>query len=162
VVTVNWHIPDEQRMFDPPCSRAGVMQHFVQCYTRSVLITQNYHAYGVAHEDDVDATLIEQTRRRVIVRRERGNFLAAPLHLAKIFHIRLVGRSAADVRTQAGGKSGAAAPHSKTQAPDVPTKFRPRFGLRRCSAALDLSTLPVFRKTNQVARFIEVQEQVAD
>jgi hypothetical protein len=62
------------------------MQHFVQCYIRSVLITQNYHPYGVAHEDDVDATLIEQTRGGIIVRRERGNFFAAPLHFAKIFH----------------------------------------------------------------------------
>ena len=62
------------------------MQHFVQCYIRSVLITQNYHAYGVAHEDDVDATLIEQTRGGIIVRRERSNLLTALLHLAKIFH----------------------------------------------------------------------------
>jgi hypothetical protein len=50
------------------------------------LITQNHHAYGVAHEDDVDATLIEQTRSGIIVRRERGDPLATLLHLAKIFH----------------------------------------------------------------------------
>src|SRR4030095_9848052 len=56
------------------------------CYIRSVLITENYHAYGVAHEDNVDATLIEQTRGRVIVRRKRSNLLAAPLHFAKVLH----------------------------------------------------------------------------
>ena len=86
IVSVNRHIRDEQRLFDPPRRRASVMQHLVQCYIRSVLITQNYHAYGVAHEDDVDATLIEQTRGGIIVRRERGNLLTALLHLAKIFH----------------------------------------------------------------------------
>src|SRR6516162_949909 len=64
----------------------GVMQHFVQCYIRSVLIPQNYHAYRVAHEDHVDATLIEQTRRGIIVRRECSNLLTALLHLSKIFH----------------------------------------------------------------------------
>src|SRR6478735_4440111 len=62
------------------------MQHFVQCYIRGVLITKNYHAYGVAHEDDVDPALIEQTGGGIIVRRERGNLLTAPLHLPKIFH----------------------------------------------------------------------------
>src|SRR4030095_72702 len=62
------------------------MQHLVQCYIRSVLIPENYHAYRVAHKDDVDATLIEQTRGGIIVRRERGNLLTAMLHLAKIFH----------------------------------------------------------------------------
>ena len=86
VVSVNRHIRDEQRLFDPSRRRARVMQHFVQCYIRSVLITQNYHAYGVAHEDDVDATLIEQTRGGIIVRRERSDLLTALLHLAKIFH----------------------------------------------------------------------------
>src|SRR4029077_15004604 len=86
VVSANRHIRDEQRLFAPARRRVRVMQHFVHCYIRSILITQNYHAYGVAHEDDVDATLIEQTRGGIIVRRERSNFLAAPLHLAKIFH----------------------------------------------------------------------------
>jgi hypothetical protein len=62
------------------------MQHFVQCYVRSVRITQNYHAYGVAHENDVDPTLIEQTRGGIIVRRKRSDLLTALLHLAKIFH----------------------------------------------------------------------------
>src|SRR4029077_1143105 len=86
VISVNRHIRDEQRLFDPPRRRARVMQHFVQCYLRSVLITQNYHSDGVAHEDDVDATLIEQTRGGIIVRRERRDLLTALLHLAKIFH----------------------------------------------------------------------------
>src|SRR5215208_6220459 len=63
-----------------------MMQHFVQCYIRRVRIAQNYHAYGVAYEDDVDATLIEQTRGRIIVRRECCDLLTALLHLAKIFH----------------------------------------------------------------------------
>ena len=83
---MNRHIRDEQCLFDPSRGRAGVVQHLVQCYIRSVRITQNHHAHGVAHEDDVDATLIEQTRSGIIVCRERGNLLAAPLHLAKIFH----------------------------------------------------------------------------
>src|SRR5215831_19506378 len=62
------------------------MQHLVQRYIRSVLITENYHAYGVAHKDNVDATLIEQTCGRIIVRRQRGNLLTALLHLTKILH----------------------------------------------------------------------------
>src|SRR5262245_43577786 len=86
VVSVDRHVRDEQSLFDPPRGRARVMQHFVQCYIRGVPITQNYHAYGVAHKDDVDATLIEQTRSRIIVRRERGNLVTALLHLAKISH----------------------------------------------------------------------------
>src|SRR5262249_41251569 len=62
------------------------MQHFVQRYIRSVLIPENYHAYRVAHKDDVDATLIEQTRGGIIVRRKRGNLLTTMLHLPKILH----------------------------------------------------------------------------
>ena len=85
------------------------MQHFVQCYVRSVLITQNYHAYGVAHEDDVDATLIEQTRGGIIVRRERGDLLAALLPSRENLSLRLLARSAAHFRTQAVAESGAAA-----------------------------------------------------
>src|SRR4029077_15161907 len=110
VVSVNRHVCDEQRLFDPPRGGAGVMQHFVQCYICSVPITQNYHAYRIAHEDDVDATLIEQPRGGIIVRRKRGNSLAALLHLAKISHGRRLERSAADFRTQAVAKSGAALP----------------------------------------------------
>jgi hypothetical protein len=82
-----------------------VMQHFVQCYVRSVLIPENYHAYRVAHKDDVNATLIEQTRGGIIVRRERGNLLSTMLHLSKILHGILVARSAANFRTQAVAKA---------------------------------------------------------
>src|SRR6478609_5209162 len=85
-VSVNRHIRDDQRLVDASRRCARMMQHFVQCYVRSVRVTQNYHAYGVAHEDDVDATLIEQTRGGIIVRRERSDLLTALLHLAKIFH----------------------------------------------------------------------------
>src|ERR1700751_956340 len=83
VVSVNRYIRDEQRLFDPPRRCARMMQHFLQCYISSVLITQNYHADGVAYEDDVDATLIEQTCGGIIVRRKRSDLFTALLHLAK-------------------------------------------------------------------------------
>src|ERR1051326_9578798 len=63
-----------------------MMQHFIQGYLGGVRVTENYHAYRVAHEDDVDAALVEQTGRRIIVCRERGYLLPALLHLAKVFH----------------------------------------------------------------------------
>src|ERR1051325_3343919 len=62
------------------------MQHFVQRYIRRIVVTEDHHAYRVAHENDVDATLIEQARSRIIVRRQRRDLLTAFFHLLEIFH----------------------------------------------------------------------------
>ncbi len=137
VVSVNRHIRDEQRLFDPPRRRARVMQHLVQCYIRSVRITQNYHAHGVAHEDDVDATLIEQTRGGIIVRREGSDLLTAMLHLAKIFHCAC----------------------SQDQLPISERKLSRK---RRCSAGFTCLCLPALRKVNDCTRILKIREIITD
>ena len=86
VVGVNWHVRDEQRLFCPACRRARVMQHLFQRYRRRVLVPKHNHAQRVADQDDVDAGFVEQPRRGIIVCGQRGDFLAALFHLAKIFH----------------------------------------------------------------------------
>ena len=104
VVTVNRHIGDEQCLFHAASRRARVMQHLFQRHTRGVLIPKHHHSHRIAHEDDVDAAFVEQSRGGIIVSRQRSDFLTALLHLAKILHGHLLERSAADLRTQACGK----------------------------------------------------------
>jgi hypothetical protein len=88
IVSVNRHVCDKQGLFYTPSHRAGVVQHLGQRNLRCVLITEHHHANRIAHENDVDTTFVEQTRRGIIVGRKRGDFLAALFHLAKILHRR--------------------------------------------------------------------------
>ena len=63
-----------------------MMLHFRHRYMRRVRITQHDHAERIADKNQRNARLIEQLRHRKIIRRERGDFLAATFHRADRFH----------------------------------------------------------------------------
>src|ERR1700730_8573412 len=63
-----------------------MMQHLFERDVRRIFVSQHDHADGVADQNDVDPALVEQARRRIIIRGQRGDLLSAPLHFAKIFH----------------------------------------------------------------------------
>src|SRR5207249_9202684 len=48
--------------------------------------TKYNHPHRVAHENDVDAAFVEQSRRGIIVSRQRGDFLTPFFYLPKILH----------------------------------------------------------------------------
>ena len=86
VVGANRHVGDEQGALDATRHRARVMQHLFERHARGVFIPEHHHAQRIAHQDNIDPTFIEQARRRIIVSRQRGNFLATLFHFSKIFH----------------------------------------------------------------------------
>ena len=86
VVSANRHIGDKQGALHSARDRAGVMQHLLERHARGVFVPEHYHPQGIAHQNDVDPAFIEQTRGRIIVGCERGDFFAALLHFSKIFH----------------------------------------------------------------------------
>ena len=83
---MNRHIRNEQRLFHAARRCPRMMQHFFQCDTRGVLITKYNHPHRVAHENDVDAAFVEQSRSGIIVSRQRGDFLTPFFYLPKILH----------------------------------------------------------------------------
>ena len=59
VVSANREINHQKCAFHCTRHRAGVVQHFRQRDISGVFITEHHHADRIAHQDDVDPTLIE-------------------------------------------------------------------------------------------------------
>jgi len=56
-------------------ARRARVQHLVDRYLQSVLLSEYDHAERIANENDIHAGFIEQTRSRIVVRRQASNFL---------------------------------------------------------------------------------------
>ncbi len=74
------HIRDEEGTLHTASDGAGVMQHLVHGDGESVVIAKHGHANGVADENDVDASLIDQARCGVVVRCQGRNRLTGAFH----------------------------------------------------------------------------------
>jgi hypothetical protein len=55
----------------------NVVLHLLHRHVRGVRITQHHHAQRISDQDQRQPRLVQQLRHGKIVRRERGNFLAA-------------------------------------------------------------------------------------
>ena len=84
LVTFERQIAAEQRIRLRAGSGANVMLHFRHRHMGRVRIAEHDHANGIADEQQRHTRLIEQFCHRKIIRRERGDLLAATLHRANL------------------------------------------------------------------------------
>jgi hypothetical protein len=54
---------------------AGVLKHFVNRYLQRVFLAQHDHSKRIANKNDVHAGFVEQTRSRIVIRRQASDFL---------------------------------------------------------------------------------------
>ncbi len=64
------HVPDDHGPLHGPRHGPGVVDHLVHGHGHGVLVAQDDHAQGIADQDEIDAGLVQDLRRRVIVGRQ--------------------------------------------------------------------------------------------
>jgi hypothetical protein len=74
VVAAVGHVRHEQRAPRAAPHGARVMQHFFHRDRQRALIAQHHHRQRIADQQDVHACFVQQPRRRIVVRRQTGDF----------------------------------------------------------------------------------------
>src|SRR6185437_5763672 len=78
------HVHREQRtLHTPPCCRR-VVDHLIERHWNRRVVAQQHGAGRVAHEHDVDAALVHETREQRIVRGEYDQFFGTALPCAHV------------------------------------------------------------------------------
>ena len=62
-----------------------MMQHVRHRHLRGIRVAEHDHSHRIANQNHRNAGFIEQFRRRIIIRRERGDLLTALFHGANGF-----------------------------------------------------------------------------
>src|SRR5688572_27572264 len=83
---MNRQIAHDQGLLHSARDGPSMMHHLSQRHLRGVFISENHHAQGIAHQDDVDPAFVEQPRSRIIVGGQGRHPLAPPFSVAKILH----------------------------------------------------------------------------
>jgi len=81
-----WHVGDKEGAFHSARHGSGVVNHFFQCHLGSVFVTKHNHSDGIANENDVDPTFVEQPCRWIIVGGQRCNTFAPQLFISELLH----------------------------------------------------------------------------
>ena len=80
------HVPDDVCAPRAPRDGSAVVDHLVDRHRKRRVEPLNDHSKRVAHEQDVDAGIVEQARERRIVCGHHGDPSALTLHFAKPGH----------------------------------------------------------------------------
>ena len=73
------HVGDKQRAAHGPAHGARVVQHLIQRHGQSGVIAEHRHPQRVAHQQKVDAGLVDDARGRIVIGGQRGDRLRCPL-----------------------------------------------------------------------------------
>src|ERR1035437_4459207 len=76
------HVGDQQRILHAPVHGLDVVQHLVHRNRERVLVTKHGHSQRVADQDNVDASLVDQARRGIVVGGQAGDGFALKLLFA--------------------------------------------------------------------------------
>ena len=89
-VGIDRQVGDDDGIFHAAGNRTGVADHVVEGDCGGVRVTEHDHTERVADKNEVGARFVDQTRRRVIIGGERGNFgpraFARAEFPGKLFH----------------------------------------------------------------------------
>jgi hypothetical protein len=81
LVGAEGHVADQQRGLQPTADGLGEHEHLVHADGRRALMAQHDHRGAVAYQHDVDAGLLGDLGRRVVVCGDHHDRLAVALHL---------------------------------------------------------------------------------
>jgi len=79
VVGAEGHVRDEQSALHGAADGMGVVQHLVHGDGQGAVIAEDGHAERVADEEQVNAGLVDEGARGIVIRGERGDGLAGLL-----------------------------------------------------------------------------------
>jgi hypothetical protein len=83
VIAAKRHVGHHQGAANGAADGAGVVEHFIHGDGQGVFVTEDDHGQRVANQKQVDASFVGKARGGVVVRGERGDGLALPLHFGK-------------------------------------------------------------------------------
>jgi hypothetical protein len=121
-----WQIADDERALDRGRDERRVVEHLLHRHRDRRLLALHDHRHRIAHENDVDAGLIDELGHREVVGGERGDLLAALLHALQAFR-----RDLAAI----GRVLGVALLHVASQSIGAPLDLRAEFIRARTRAA---------------------------
>ncbi len=75
MVAAEGHVRDEQRVLGTAPHRPRVVNHLLERNRQRAVVTQRDHSHRIADEDDVHAGFVNQTRGRIVVRRQANDFV---------------------------------------------------------------------------------------
>ena len=69
------HIRHHQCMPSGAAHRPRVMNHFIERHGQRAVVSKHGHTEGIAHQQNIHAGVVQQPRRRIVVRCQAGNLL---------------------------------------------------------------------------------------
>ena len=83
VVRTVGHVGGEERVFHAAPDGVSVVKHFVDRDRKCVRVAEHGHGQGVADQNDVDGSLVDQARAGIVVRGQAGDGLMLKFLFAK-------------------------------------------------------------------------------
>ena len=71
------HVDHNQSSFCRPHDGFCMVDHLIDGHGKGIRIAEHYVAQGIAHEDNVDTCLINDSAKDEVVRRQHGDLLTA-------------------------------------------------------------------------------------
>jgi hypothetical protein len=81
LVGAEGHVADQQRVLEAAADGARHHQHLLHADRRGGVVAEDDHRGGVSDQDDVDARLVDDLRRGVVISGDHHDPLAGALHL---------------------------------------------------------------------------------
>src|SRR5579871_3000403 len=83
MVAAERHVCDNQSASHGAAHSARMVQHLVYGNRERIIVAEHNHRERITYENDVDARLVDQPRRCIVICGESRNRLSLPLHLAE-------------------------------------------------------------------------------